>query len=180
MSERDEPDWVGARHLNIEQDELLPSVYEIQRSWTGLSWETCERLQGYIAEILAKAKQHYEQNLLIVKGNEHPEERLPLYKPEQKRLDRPELREALAELEHEQWITWSKSIAKSEHLDYDRLEGWMKLWIPYAELTEEQKDQDRIWADKSLALIPDMEEAKKPLLEEIKHLEGIIESLSNR
>ena len=61
-----------------------------------------------------------------------------------------EIREEIAELEHKQWVAWSKSLAKAEHLDYDRLERWMKLWIPYAELTEEQKDQDRIWADKSL------------------------------
>lgn len=33
----------------------LPTVYEIQRDWTGLSWETCERLQGYIEKILDKA-----------------------------------------------------------------------------------------------------------------------------
>lgn len=45
------------------QDELLPSVYEIQQSWTGLSWETCGRLQNYIEGILSKAKPIIEKQL---------------------------------------------------------------------------------------------------------------------
>ncbi len=63
---------------------------------------------------------------------------------------RCEIREGIAELEHEQWIEWSKAIAKAVTLPQDRLERWQKLWVPYSELTEEQKDQDRVWADKSL------------------------------
>ena len=31
--------------------EGIPSIYEIQRSWTGLSWEACERLHSYIYRI---------------------------------------------------------------------------------------------------------------------------------
>jgi hypothetical protein len=59
------------------------------------------------------------------------------------------VRESLAELEHEQWIKWSQAIAPE--VSQERQERWAKLWIPYPELTEEQKDQDRVWADKSLA-----------------------------
>lgn len=72
-----------------------------------------------------------------------------------------ELREGIAELEHNQWVKWSKSLAPalndillrlpegSNEADtlYERLQRWAKLWIPYAELTKEQKDQDRYWAD---------------------------------
>jgi len=41
--------------MTNKDEGLLPTVYQIQRSWTGLSWKTCERLQTYIAGILAKA-----------------------------------------------------------------------------------------------------------------------------
>ncbi|KKK54109.1 hypothetical protein LCGC14_3088010, partial [marine sediment metagenome] len=63
-----------------------------------------------------------------------------------------EIREGLAELEHEQWIEWSKNIVRVEKLSPERIARWKKLWIPYADLTEEQKDQDRIWVDKSLTM----------------------------
>lgn len=62
------------------------------------------------------------------------------------------MREKLAELEHDQWIAWSKDIAKSEKINPDRYQRWEKLWRPYAELTEIEKDQDREWADKALAI----------------------------
>ncbi|KKN03724.1 hypothetical protein LCGC14_1104830 [marine sediment metagenome] len=59
-----------------------------------------------------------------------------------------EIREGLAEIEHEQWIVWSKAVAPA--VSPERRARWAKLWIPYSELTEEQKDQDRVWADKVL------------------------------
>jgi len=61
------------------------------------------------------------------------------------------LREKLAELEHEQWMAWSKAVANE--VSFARLERWRKMWCPYSELTEEQKDQDRKWADKVLQAI---------------------------
>ena len=80
---------------------------------------------------------------------------------EQKRLDRPELREKIREL-----------------IYYDCTD------CPYInEGTCIEPSSCKLIMDKAdqiLALIPDIEEAKKPLLEEIKHLEGIIESLSNQ
>ena len=62
---------------------------------------------------------------------------------------REEIREGLAKLEHDQWVEWSKAVAPE--VSPERQERWKKLWIPYSELTEEQKDQDRVWADKSIA-----------------------------
>lgn len=64
-----------------------------------------------------------------------------------------DLRELLAELEHQQWIVWSVQIAETEPISVDRRERWKKLWRPYSELTEEEKNQDRKWADKVLALL---------------------------
>lgn len=65
-----------------------------------------------------------------------------------------DLIEKLAALEHEQWVEWSKSIVQSEkRLSFARIERWKKLWKPYSELTEEEKEQDRIYARKVLKLL---------------------------
>ena len=56
--------------------------------------------------------------------------------------------EKLAELEHEQWIEWSKEIARTENISKERLERWKKLWIPYSKLSKEDKESDRKWARK--------------------------------
>jgi len=61
--------------------------------------------------------------------------------------------EKLAALEHEQWMAWSKDIVKTESIRYGRLERWQKLWIPYEQLTEEQKEQDRVWARKVIDIL---------------------------
>lgn len=66
---------------------------------------------------------------------------------------RRELREKLAELEHEQWCDWSRSVAETETLAPERLEAWKKRWIPYSELSEADKDMDREYADRVLALL---------------------------
>ena len=62
-------------------------------------------------------------------------------------------REQLAELEHQQWVDWSKTIAHNENLSPERLKRWQKLWVPYSELTEDQKDQDRVWANKVIKIV---------------------------
>lgn len=73
---------------------------------------------------------------------------------EMKELDiERDIIERLAELEHEQWIKWSKSIVENENISLDRLERWKKLWIPYKELSEEMKEHDRVWARKVLNII---------------------------
>lgn len=54
--------------------------------------------------------------------------------------------EDLAELEHNIWVEWSRSIARSESISMPRLKRWKALWKPYSQLTEEQKEEDRILA----------------------------------
>lgn len=61
--------------------------------------------------------------------------------------------EKLAELEHEQWVNWSKNIAQKEKLSSERIDRWKKLWVPYSELSEEMKEEDRIWARKVLEIM---------------------------
>ena len=66
--------------------------------------------------------------------------------------------EKSAALEHEQWIQWSKEIAATEIISPERLARWKTLWVPYDQLTEEQKEQDREWARKSIAIYADYAE----------------------
>ena len=75
-----------------------------------------------------------------------------LCKPSEKE-DNCELLEDLAELEHEQWVQWSKSIAASVNLSDERQGRWETFWCPYNELSEEMKDEDRKWARKALGII---------------------------
>ncbi len=78
------------------------------------------------------------------------------------------LREKIAELEHEQWVVWAGHLISVEHLSHERLERWQKLMVSYSQLTEEQKDQDRIWADKSIVLIePLIKDAKAQVISTI-------------
>jgi hypothetical protein len=62
-----------------------------------------------------------------------------------------DLLERLAELEHEQWVAWSRAVAAE--VEVDRRRRWEACWVPYAELPEEVKEQDRVWARKVLALL---------------------------
>jgi RyR domain-containing protein len=62
-----------------------------------------------------------------------------------------ELRERLAELEHEQWMAWAKAVW--DEVSPARRERWAPLMVPYHQLTEASKDQDREWADKVLATV---------------------------
>lgn len=59
--------------------------------------------------------------------------------------------EELANLEHEQWWFWTKELEKQHRTDPEWqyvFEQWSKSWIPYNQLSEGQKDMDRVWARK--------------------------------
>jgi hypothetical protein len=56
--------------------------------------------------------------------------------------------ERVAEVEHEQWTTWSKSVA--HEVSPERRARWEKYWIPYKDLPDDVKEQDRVWARKAL------------------------------
>jgi hypothetical protein len=61
------------------------------------------------------------------------------------------LLERLAELEHEQWVAWSRAVAAE--VSEERRRRWQACWVPYAELPEDVKEQDRVWARKVLAAL---------------------------
>jgi hypothetical protein len=56
--------------------------------------------------------------------------------------------EQLSEIEHNQWVEWSKEIAIKGNISNDRLKRWKLLWIPYENLSEDIKEQDRVYAKK--------------------------------
>jgi len=43
-------------------------------------------------------------------------------------MDEKDLLEALSELEHDQWIDWSKNIADTENITKKRHERWKGMW----------------------------------------------------
>ena len=59
--------------------------------------------------------------------------------------------ESLAEIEHEQWMHWSKAVA-GDVSDATR-NKWQRSCVAYAELTEEAKETDRVWARKVTTLL---------------------------
>jgi hypothetical protein len=62
-----------------------------------------------------------------------------------------DLIEALAELEHEQWMHWSQAVA-SEVPALTAVK-WQRSWIAYADLNDELKEADRAWARKVMDLL---------------------------
>jgi len=57
--------------------------------------------------------------------------------------------EAVAAVEHEQWMKWSQVIA-GYVTDHDRVDRWREYWVPYHMLAEDVKEQDRVWARKAV------------------------------
>ena len=63
-----------------------------------------------------------------------------------------ELLEKLAAIEHQQWMQWSQNVADAV-IDEERTERWRRLWIPYDQLSEEMKEQDRTFAKAIMVLL---------------------------
>ena len=62
-----------------------------------------------------------------------------------------ELVEALAGIEHEQWLHWSQAVAAD--VTATTRDKWQHSWVGYAELTEALKEADRVWARKVVTLL---------------------------
>jgi len=74
------------------------------------------------------------------------------------------LRETLSDLEHQQWAHWTDYLFKRLSLSPNVLkvdaqtkkdfERWIRQIItPYKDLSEKEKDADRVWADKVLKVL---------------------------
>lgn len=65
-----------------------------------------------------------------------------------------ELVEEVAAYLHRQWWGWSDDIAEEEDLSEERLERWKdECWMPYEDLPEHQKEDDRERARRLLRMI---------------------------
>lgn len=81
--------------------------------------------------------------------------------------------EKLAEVEHEQWMKWSKALANEISVVLkglptasvpgdlvvklsDGLAQWYSMWVSYDALTEEAKEQNRVWARKVLKIFKEL------------------------
>ena len=62
-----------------------------------------------------------------------------------------DLIEALAKIEHEQWMHWSQAAA--EDVPAATRAKWRGSWVSYDELTDELKEADRVWARKVVTLL---------------------------
>jgi hypothetical protein len=61
--------------------------------------------------------------------------------------------ERLAALEHEQWCYWTRQLVSSGRIPDWLVLRWKANWVPYAELSEEMKEHDRVWARRVVALM---------------------------
>ena len=62
-----------------------------------------------------------------------------------------ELMEALAEIEHEQWMHWSRIVA-ADVTEATRAK-WQRSWTDYAALPDDLKEDDRVWARKVITIL---------------------------
>lgn len=68
-------------------------------------------------------------------------------------VDYDDLVERLAALEHEQWMEWAQAIQREEPISLERARRWQGHYVPYADLPEQVKEQDRVYARKVVAVI---------------------------
>lgn len=64
--------------------------------------------------------------------------------------------EKLADLEHQQWIEWAKTIMDNEPISQERRDRWAGFMVPYNILPEAIKEHDRVWARRVLAAVAGM------------------------
>lgn len=77
--------------------------------------------------------------------------------------------EELANLEHRQWQHWTSYFLRFHHYSNFRKRWKKQLRQDYKDLTEKEKESDRVWAKKVIKLIDD----------KVKRLETMYKSLDN-
>ena len=102
---------------------------------------------------LQKEKETGELLAVTYTDDEHRIVEVLWEKPPVKELTDEEIIESLAELEHEQWMKWADTIMQTEKISDSRFARWASCMIPYAELSEEMKEHDRVWARQALAIL---------------------------
>lgn len=64
-----------------------------------------------------------------------------------------EILEELAEIEHVKWMEWARHILAEEVITTGRVQRWARLFVPYKELSEVEKEKDRVLARRVLEII---------------------------
>lgn len=64
-----------------------------------------------------------------------------------------ELLESLSQLEHQQWMSWAKTMLETEKISEQRKLQWESYFVPYHQLPENIKELDRNYARKVIALL---------------------------
>lgn len=59
--------------------------------------------------------------------------------------------EALAVIEHEQWMHWSRAVVAD--VPAATRAKWRGSWVAYAQLPDKLKEADRLWARKVVKLL---------------------------
>jgi len=60
--------------------------------------------------------------------------------------------EKLAALEHEQWAHWTRYML--DNLTSENIQRWQRqIETPYEDLSEKEKESDRVWARKVMELM---------------------------
>ena len=88
------------------------------------------------------------------------------------------VRETVSNLIHLEWLRWAKTIISTEpNLSLERRTRWeSECFMDYKDLSEEQKDLDRMFADKFIALKANfIEDRYLDTFESIKRLKSEIE-----
>ena len=68
-------------------------------------------------------------------------------------MENSELLEKLAELEHIKWQEWARHLLSEEVISTMRVQRWARLFVPYSQLSESEKEKDRVLARRVLRLI---------------------------
>lgn len=66
-----------------------------------------------------------------------------------------DLLEKLAELEHIKWMEWARHILSEEAITTTRVQRWVRNFVPYNELSEQEKEKDRVLARRVLRTLKD-------------------------
>lgn len=65
-------------------------------------------------------------------------------------MNEDKLIEKLAELEHIKWMEWARHILAEEAITTMRVQRWVRNFVPYDELSELEKEKDRVLARRVL------------------------------
>lgn len=68
-------------------------------------------------------------------------------------MNEEELIEQLAELEHVKWMEWARHMLSEEAITTTRVQRWARNFVPYDELSEAEKEKDRVLARRVLRIL---------------------------